>query len=169
MGIIRQINSYEETLTVEYDEHRLVTYPFQLLEELELAYAITIHKSQGSEYPAVVIPLLQGPRQLYHRNLLYTAVTRARKCVTLVGSDAVFREMIATQRSGTAIPAWPNGSGNLSEKDKNIFSEVAVAGGVPFLRPGFLAGDLPFLQEEDQPACGGGAPVYEVRSASCRE
>ena len=94
MGIIRQINSYEETLTVEYDEHRLVTYPFQLLEELELAYAITIHKSQGSEYPAVVIPLLQGPRQLYHRNLLYTAVTRARKCVTLVGSDAVFREMI---------------------------------------------------------------------------
>ena len=94
MGIIRQINSYEETLTVEYDEHRMVTYPFQLLEELELAYAITIHKSQGSEYPAVVIPLLQGPRQLYHRNLLYTAVTRARKCVTLVGSDAVFREMI---------------------------------------------------------------------------
>lgn len=94
MGIIREINSYEETMTVEYDEHRLVTYPFQMLEELELAYAITIHKSQGSEYPAVVIPLLQGPRQLYHRNLLYTAVTRARKCVTLVGSDSVFEEMI---------------------------------------------------------------------------
>ena len=55
------------------------------------------------------------------------------------------------------------------EKDKSIFSEVAVAGGVPFLRPGFPAGDLPFLQEKDQPACGGGAPVYEVRSASCRE
>ena len=94
MGIIREINSYEETMTVEYDEHRLVTYPFQMLEELELAYAMTIHKSQGSEYPAVVIPLLQGPRQLYHRNLLYTAVTRARKCVTLVGSDSVFEEMI---------------------------------------------------------------------------
>ena len=94
MGIIREINSYEETMAVEYDEHRLVTYPFQMLEELELAYAITIHKSQGSEYPAVVIPLLQGPRQLYHRNLLYTAVTRARKCVTLVGSDSVFEEMI---------------------------------------------------------------------------
>ena len=94
MGIVRKINSYEETITVEYDEQRLVTYPFALLEELELAYAITIHKSQGSEYPAVVIPLLQGPRQLYHRNLLYTAVTRARKCVTLVGSETVFREMI---------------------------------------------------------------------------
>lgn len=95
MGIVRNINPYEETLTVEYDEHRLVTYPYALLEELELAYAITVHKAQGSEYPAVVIPLLQGPRQLYYRNLLYTAVTRARKCVTLVGSDAVFQEMIA--------------------------------------------------------------------------
>lgn len=72
----------------------MVIYPFALLEELELAYAITIHKSQGSEYPAVVIPLLKGPRQLYHRNLLYTAVTRARRCVTLVGSEAVFQEMI---------------------------------------------------------------------------
>ena len=94
MGIIESINTYEETLTVEYDEHRKVKYPFNLLDELELAYAITIHKAQGSEYPAVVIPLLQGPRQLYHRNLIYTAVTRAKKCVTLVGSDEVFHEMI---------------------------------------------------------------------------
>ncbi len=94
MGIVKEINTYTEHMTVEYDEHRIVKYPFQLLEELELAYAITIHKSQGSEYPAVVIPLLQGPRQLYNRNLLYTAVTRARKCVTLVGSDTVFAEMI---------------------------------------------------------------------------
>ena len=94
MGIITQINTYNETLEVEYDEKRKVTYSFQLLDELELAYAITIHKSQGSEYPAVIIPLLQGPRQLYHRNLLYTAVTRAKKCVTLVGSDGTFYEMI---------------------------------------------------------------------------
>ena len=94
MGIVKQINTYEEVVTVEYDEHRCVKYPYELLNELELAYAITIHKAQGSEYPAVVIPLLQGPRQLYHRNLLYTAVTRARKCVTLVGSDTVFQEMI---------------------------------------------------------------------------
>lgn len=94
MGIVKEINTYEETVTVEFDEKRKVKYPYTLLDELELAYAITIHKSQGSEYPAVVIPLLQGPRQLYNRNLLYTAVTRAKKCVTLVGSDAVFQEMI---------------------------------------------------------------------------
>ena len=94
MGIIKEINTYEEVVIVEYDEQRLVKYPYTLLDELELAYAITIHKSQGSEYPAVVIPLLQGPRQLYHRNLLYTAVTRAKQCVTLVGSDVVFQEMI---------------------------------------------------------------------------
>lgn len=94
MGIVTEINTYEETITVEYDEHKKVRYPYALLEELELAYAITIHKAQGSEYPAVVIPLLQGPRQLFNRNLLYTAVTRARKCVTLVGSDTVFQEMI---------------------------------------------------------------------------
>lgn len=94
MGIVKEINSYEETLSVEYDEHRVVTYPYELLDELELAYAITIHKSQGSEYPAVVMPLLPGPRQLYNRNLLYTAVTRAKKCVTIVGSETVFQDMI---------------------------------------------------------------------------
>lgn len=94
MGVITEINSYTETLVVEYDEKKKVTYPFELLEELELAYAITIHKSQGSEYPAVVIPLLSGPRQLFHRNLLYTAITRAKKCVTLVGSDVTFQQMI---------------------------------------------------------------------------
>lgn len=106
MGIIRKINTYEETVTVEYDEQRKVKYPYALLDELELAYAITIHKSQGSEYPAVVIPLLSGPRQLYHRNLLYTAVTRARRCVTLVGSDQVFQEMIQNtneQRRNTSL------------------------------------------------------------------
>ena len=70
-------------------------YSFKQLDELELAYAVTIHKSQGSEYPAVVIPLLTGPRLLMNRNLLYTAVTRARKCVTLVGNDTTFQEMIA--------------------------------------------------------------------------
>lgn len=94
MGIITEINKYEETMEVEYDEHRKVTYPFETVEELELAYAITVHKSQGSEYPAVIIPLLQGPRLLYNRNLLYTAVTRAKKCLTIVGSESVFQEMI---------------------------------------------------------------------------
>lgn len=94
MGIVTDINSFDQTVEVEYDEHRKVTYPFELTEELELAYAITVHKSQGSEYPAVIIPLLQGPRLLYNRNLLYTAVTRAKKCLTIVGSEHVFQEMI---------------------------------------------------------------------------
>ena len=93
VGTIKEINDYTEMLSVEYDEGKIVEYPFKLLEELELAYAITIHKSQGSEYPAVVIPLLSGPRMLMNRNLLYTAVTRARRCVTLVGSDTCFLEM----------------------------------------------------------------------------
>ena len=94
MGIVREINDFAETMTVEFDEGRMVEYPYKLLDELELAYAITIHKSQGSEYPAVVIPLLGGPRMLMTRNLLYTAVTRARKCVTIVGSDVTFQAMI---------------------------------------------------------------------------
>ena len=94
MGIIEDINFFAETLTVSFDEGKMVEYPFKLLEELELAYAITIHKSQGSEYPAVVIPLFQGPRMLMNRNLIYTAVTRAKKCVTIVGSDEVFYEMV---------------------------------------------------------------------------
>ena len=94
MGIIRKINTYEETVTVEYDEKKLVKYPYNLLDELELAYAITIHKAQGSEYPAVIIPMYSGPRMLMTRNLLYTAVTRARKCVTIVGSDVTFQAMI---------------------------------------------------------------------------
>ena len=93
-GIIKEINDFAETMTVEFDEGRMVEYSFKLLDELELAYAITIHKSQGSEYPAVVIPLLNGPSMLMNRNLLYTAVTRARKCVTLVGNDITFGEMI---------------------------------------------------------------------------
>ncbi|WP_346906382.1 SF1B family DNA helicase RecD2 [Faecalicatena orotica] len=94
MGIVTDINTFDETIEVEYDEGRKVKYPYELLEELELAYAITVHKSQGSEYPAVIIPLLPGPRLLYNRNLLYTAVTRAKKCLTIVGSDATFQEMI---------------------------------------------------------------------------
>ena len=94
MGVITEINQYTETIEVEFDEARKVKYGFDMTEELELAYAITVHKSQGSEYPAVVIPLLPGPRLLYNRNLLYTAVTRAKKCLTIVGSDTVFQEMI---------------------------------------------------------------------------
>ena len=93
-GIIEQINDFAETMTISFDEGKMVEYPFKQLEELELAYAVTIHKSQGSEYPAVVIPLLSGPRMLLNRNLLYTAVTRAKKCVTIVGNDETFNQMI---------------------------------------------------------------------------
>ena len=95
MGLVREINTFSETLTVEYEEGRMVEYPFKDLDQLELAYAITIHKSQGSEYQAVIILLLTGPRMLMNRNLLYTAVTRARKCVTLVGDEKAFYNMEA--------------------------------------------------------------------------
>lgn len=93
-GIIREINPFAEYMTVEFDDNRLVNYSFSQLDELELAYAVTVHKSQGSEYPAVVIPILDGPRLLFNRNLLYTAVTRAKNCVVIVGSDKMVKYMI---------------------------------------------------------------------------
>lgn len=94
MGRIREINEAASCLVVEYDEQKRVTYPFAMLEELELSYAVTIHKSQGSEYPAVILPLLTGPRMLFNRNLLYTAITRAKSCVTILGSSDTVRSMI---------------------------------------------------------------------------
>lgn len=95
IGIVRSIDEYAREVVVEFDEHRRVTYPYTGLDELELAYAVTIHKSQGSEYPAVIMPLLSGPRLLFNRNLLYTGVTRARSCVTILGSRAAISDMIA--------------------------------------------------------------------------
>ena len=97
MGIVRQVNLFSEQIEVEFDEGRRVTYSFGQADELELAYAVTIHKSQGSEYPAVVIPLLSGPRMLMSRNLLYTAVTRARQCVCIVGLPETFDAMVDNQ------------------------------------------------------------------------
>lgn len=94
IGIVQEINHFAETLEVEFDEGRRAEYSFRQLEELELAYAITIHKSQGSEYPAVVIPIYPGPRMLMTRNLIYTAVTRAKTCVCLVGIPEVFQAMV---------------------------------------------------------------------------
>jgi exodeoxyribonuclease V alpha subunit len=93
-GIIKEINLFSEHLLVEFDDNRLVDYSFNQLDEIELAYAVTIHKSQGSEYPAVILPILDGPRLLFNRNLLYTAVTRAKNCVTIVGSDTMLQFMI---------------------------------------------------------------------------
>lgn len=94
IGMIQRILETEEAVEVEFEEGKLVTYEYSQMDEMELAYAITIHKSQGSEYPAVVIPILTGPRMLLNRNLLYTAVTRAKKCVTLVGSRDTIYQMI---------------------------------------------------------------------------
>ena len=97
-GILKEINEFSETACVEFEDGRYAEYSFKQLEELELAYAITVHKSQGSEYPAVILPVLSGPRMLLNRNLLYTAVTRARKCVTVVGSEVTFGEMIKNEK-----------------------------------------------------------------------
>ena len=97
-GVIKFINTYAEEMEIVFDEDKLVHYPFSMLDELELAYCVTVHKSQGSEYPAVVIPLLSGPSQLFNRNLLYTAVTRAKKCVTIVGSSRAVESMIKNEK-----------------------------------------------------------------------
>ena len=94
VGIIREINTFSEEVIVVFDEVKVVKYGFAMLDELELAYAVTIHKSQGSEYPAIVIPLMTGPRVLFNRNLLYTAVTRAKQCVTMVGNPSTVDVMI---------------------------------------------------------------------------
>ncbi len=94
IGVIKEIDTYAEAVTVVMDEERVVKYDFKQLEELELAYAITIHKAQGSEYPAVILPILNGPRVLLHRNLLYTAITRAKKCVVILGNGYKLHEMV---------------------------------------------------------------------------
>ncbi len=101
MGIIRSINTYTDTLEVEFDDGRMVTYSNEEMSDLELAYAITIHKSQGSEYPAVIIPLLKGPQMLMNRNLLYTAVTRAKKCVCIIGTEQAVTDMINNKVENT--------------------------------------------------------------------
>ena len=97
-GMIRRVDTDLNQITVEYEDNKYVEYPYASLDELELAYAITVHKSQGSEYPAVIIPLLSGTSLLLHRNLLYTAVTRAKKCVTIVGLKDTVKRMIDNER-----------------------------------------------------------------------
>ena len=97
MGIITEINDYSQEMVVEFDDKRRVKYPFADLDELELSYAITIHKSQGSEYPAVIMPILGGPRMLLNRNLLYTAVTRARSTVCILGSEETLSQMVGNE------------------------------------------------------------------------
>ena len=98
LGVINRINESTQQMEVAFDDGKIVIYEFSQLEELVLAYACTVHKSQGSEYPAVVLPLLSGPKLLMNRNILYTAVTRAKKCVCVVGSKAVVNNMIDNER-----------------------------------------------------------------------
>lgn len=93
IGIIEHINAPENEMTILFDEKR-VMYDFSLLEDLEHAYAITVHKSQGSEYPIVVMPMCTAPLMLHTRNLLYTAVTRAQNMVILVGREDIIAEMV---------------------------------------------------------------------------
>lgn len=107
-GIIKMIDRYSQTVTVMYDENKRVDYAFSNLDELELAYAVTVHKSQGSEYPAVIIPILSGPRMLFNRNLLYTGVTRAKKCVTILGSRETLTEMIHNKRENDRFSGLRN-------------------------------------------------------------
>ena len=110
IGTILSIDTVNREMCVEFDDRRKVNYTYENLEELELAYAITIHKSQGSEYPAVVLPILTGPRLLFNRNLLYTAITRAKECVTIVGSRDMVGRMIE----------------NISEYERYTSLEVAI-------------------------------------------
>ena len=117
IGIITEINEYSRSMVIEFDEHRRVTYSFEQLDEIELAYAVTIHKSQGSEYPAVIMPLLFGPRMLFNRNLLYTGVTRARSCVTILGSSTIVQEMIDNNYQNRRYTG-------LSERVKELFGTI---------------------------------------------
>ncbi|AOZ97486.1 SF1B family DNA helicase RecD2 [Butyrivibrio hungatei] len=117
MGIVKEINEYSQDLVVEFDEHRRVRYPFSELDELELSYAITIHKSQGSEYPAVILPLLGGPRMLLNRNLLYTAVTRAKSTVCILGSSQTLMTMVDNEEQLRRYTG-------LSDRIKEVFDAI---------------------------------------------
>ena len=94
LGTIMSIDLYDQTLEVLFDDGRSAVYSFSMLEELELAYCISIHKSQGSEFPIVLLPLLGGPPMLLNRNLLYTAVTRARHMVCILGRQSCIQQMV---------------------------------------------------------------------------
>lgn len=98
MGVIRRIDEDASSLEILFDDERLVEYDYSILDEIEPAFAVTIHKSQGSEFPVVIIPVFSGPQVLMTRNLLYTAVTRARKMVVMVGDETFLHEMVNNKR-----------------------------------------------------------------------
>jgi len=98
IGYIRSINNHTKEMELLFDEHRLVNYEFSKLDDLELAYCVTVHKSQGSEFPIVIIPMTWGPPMLLSRNLIYTAVTRSKKLVVMVGKEKYLKLMIDNNR-----------------------------------------------------------------------
>ena len=120
MGRIVSIDEREASLMVEFDEHKHVTYPFAELDELELCYAVTIHKSQGSEYPAVILPLMGGSKLLFNRNLLYTAITRAKNCVTILGKSETVREMIENAKENTRYTALTQRLLEMDQREEKV-------------------------------------------------
>ena len=120
-GMIREIDDANETMQVVFDDGKVVDYDYSQLEELELAYAITIHKSQGSEYPVVIIPVHSGPPMLMTRNLLYTAVTRAKTLVVLVGIQETISAMVNNDREVGRYTG-------LAQRIRNLYDFMAEAG-----------------------------------------
>lgn len=120
-GVIKEIIPVDETVIVEFEEGKLVEYEYGQMDEMTLAYAITIHKSQGSEYPAVVLPLMGGPQLLMNRNLLYTAVTRAKQCVTTVGSGRVIQQMIHNVNEQKRYSSLCQRIQEMEEEDAELF------------------------------------------------
>ena len=119
-GMIREIDDANETMQVVFDDGKVVDYDYSQLEELELAYAITIHKSQGSEYPVVIIPVHSGPPMLMTRNLLYTAVTRAKTLVVLVGIQETISAMVSNDREVGRYTG-------LAQRIRNLYDFMAEA------------------------------------------
>jgi exodeoxyribonuclease V alpha subunit len=105
IGIIDKINNEDQKITVIYEDDKIVEYDFVILDEIEPSFAITIHKSQGSEFPVVILPLYPGPQLLMTRNLLYTAITRARDLVVIVGWEKTLFEMISNEKESVRYSA----------------------------------------------------------------
>ena len=129
IGKITEINAYQKTVTVFFEERKVV-YSFQDLENLELAYAITIHKSQGSEYPAVLLPMYPGPKMLMSRNILYTAITRAKSCVCLLGHPKVFLEMLHNEQE---LKRYSGLAQQLQTIGESFSASFSMDSGNPFL------------------------------------
>ena len=127
IGILESIDPVEEVFRIRYDD-KVAKYDFAQIEEIEHAYAVTVHKSQGSEYPAVIIPVFDAPPTLLTRNMLYTAVTRAKKLVILTGRAKKVEQMVKTENrskkySGLAYMLRETANGSLGKESEEPQSE----------------------------------------------